>query len=36
MAHVKNMGETNIMEDVDTTATNTVTAVEVDAVQKKR
>ena len=34
MAHVKNMEAAKTMEDVDITATNTVTAVEEDVVQK--
>ena len=34
MAHAKNMGAANIMEDVNTTATNPDTAVEEDAAHK--
>ena len=34
MSHVKTMGDANIMEDVDTTATNPVTAVEEEAEHK--
>ena len=34
MAHVKTMEADNIMEDVDTTETNTVIVVEEDATQK--
>ena len=36
MANVKNIGATTIMEDVDITATNQVTAVEEYAVHKKK
>ena len=35
MTHIKTMEAANIMENMDTTATNTVTVVEEDAAYKK-